>query len=56
MGKMYRKYYLHQKIKHLFRYSSKRKTVFVPHDYDGCNKDLQELQNKYNYQIQYSIK
>lgn len=50
-----RKYKLHQKIKGSFRYSSKGKTVFVPHDFENDNTAVKELQSKYNYQIQYSI-
>lgn len=50
-----RKYKLHQKIKTLFRYTSKGKTVYVPYDFANDNPAVQELQSKYNYQIQYSI-
>lgn len=50
-----RKYYLHQKIKHLFRYSSKRKIIIATIEYNGGNKDVEELQSNYNYSVQYII-
>lgn len=53
--KLYRKYRLHQKIKKLYRYQSATKTIFVPYNEDLQNKDLQELQNAYNYSIQLEI-
>jgi hypothetical protein len=52
---IYRKYRLHQKIKKLYRYQSSTKTIFVPYNEDLRNKDIIELQTKYNYQIQLEI-
>lgn len=51
-----RRYRLHQKLKKAnVRFSSNSKTVFVPFDYELQNKDIKELQNEYNYQIQLEI-
>lgn len=53
--KIARRYYLHQRIKKHFRYSSYNKTIIVPQDYQGNNVAVQELHSKFNYQIQFSI-
>lgn len=51
-----RRYRLHQKLRKAeIRFSSSSKTVFVPFDNDLQNKDVKELQNEYNYQIQLEI-
>ncbi|OXE99993.1 hypothetical protein BC749_108174 [Flavobacterium araucananum] len=51
-----RRYRLHQKLRRAnVRFSSNLKTVFVPFDNDLQNRDIKELQNEYNYQIQLEI-
>jgi hypothetical protein len=51
-----RRYRLHQKLrKAAVRFSSNSKTVFLPFDSDLQNRDIKELQNEYNYQIQMEI-
>lgn len=51
-----RRYRLHQKIRKAgVRFSSNSKTVFLPFDNDLQNRDIKELQNEYNYQIQLEI-
>lgn len=51
-----RRYRLHQKLKKAgVRFDSDIKTVYVPYDDALQNKDMKELQNKFNYQIQFEI-
>lgn len=50
-----RRYKLHQKIKGKYRYEAQKKTVYVPHDDDLENKDLNELKTKFHYNIQLEI-
>jgi hypothetical protein len=50
-----RRYKLHQKIKNQFRYYAKKRTVVVPYDYNLKNKFIDELRDKFKYNIQYSI-
>jgi len=51
-----RRYRLHQKLRKAdVRFRCSSKTVFVPFDYDLQNRDIKELQNEYNYQIQLEI-
>ncbi|SNA83219.1 conserved hypothetical protein [Flavobacterium psychrophilum] len=50
-----RRYKLHQNIKQLFRYSATHKTVYVPHGSHVDNRYIKELQEKFNYQIQFQI-
>lgn len=51
-----RRYRLHQKLRKAdVRFSSNSKTVFLPFDSDLQNRDIKELQNEYNYQIQMEI-
>jgi hypothetical protein len=52
-----RRYKLHQKIKHDFKYSANTKTVFIPYDYQmDIDPFLLELRDKYKYNLQYTIK
>lgn len=56
MLKNNRKYRLHQKLKKkLIKYSSAKKTVFVPAGKEVDNSDVLELQSKFNYTIQFFI-
>jgi hypothetical protein len=56
MCKNNRKYRLHQKLKKkLVKYSSSKKTVFVPAGKEVDNLDVLELQYKFNYTIQFYI-
>jgi hypothetical protein len=50
-----RRYRLHQHVKKIYRYSSQNKTIYIP--FNGClnNRFVQELKDKYNYQIQLEI-
>jgi len=41
-----RRYYLHQKIKKLFKYSASKKTVFINWDQEVQNRHLIELKEK----------
>lgn len=51
-----RRYRLHQKIGRVgVRYNPNLKTIYVPFDDDLQNKDILELQKKFNYQIQLEI-
>ncbi|MEO6176971.1 MAG: hypothetical protein ABIP27_17595 [Flavobacterium circumlabens] len=50
-----RRYKLHQKIKGLFEYHGKQKTVIIPWNYDLQNEFVIELRDKFRYNIQYSI-
>lgn len=51
-----RRYRLHQKLRKAgVRFNSNIHTVYVPYDDDLQNKDIIELQKKYNYQIQLEI-
>jgi len=50
-----RRYYLHQKIKKLFKYSASKKQVFINWDQEVQNRYLIELKEKYNYSIQTEI-
>jgi hypothetical protein len=50
-----RRYKLHQKIKTLFEYHGKQKTVIIPYNYDLQNEFIIELRDKFRYNIQYSI-
>jgi hypothetical protein len=54
--KVNRRYRLHQKLaKAGVRYNPNLKTIYVPWDFQMKNKDLNELQNNYCYQIQLEI-
>jgi hypothetical protein len=50
-----RRYKLHQKIKKRFEYYGKKRTVLIPHDYNLDCEFLNELRDKFRYNIQYSI-
>jgi hypothetical protein len=51
-----RRYRLHQKLRKAgVRFDSDIKTVYVPYDDALQNKDMRELQNNFNYQIQFEI-
>lgn len=50
-----RRYRLHQLIKAQFRYSAKKKTVYVPFDFNEVNQHVEELKNKFHYNIQFEI-
>jgi hypothetical protein len=51
-----RRYRLHQKLRKAgVRFNPNIKTVYVPYDDALQNKDMRELQNNFNYQIQFEI-
>ncbi len=50
-----RRYRLHRKIKGIYRFSVRQKTIFVPDLDYMTNKALVELHEKFNYQIQFEI-
>ncbi|WP_164879205.1 hypothetical protein [Flavobacterium cerinum] len=50
-----RRYKLHQRIKGKYRYESQKKTVYIPHDDDQADKDVNELKVKFHYNIQLEI-
>lgn len=52
------RYYLHQRTKEAFKYSSQQKTVFVPYTKENealQNKHIGVLQNQFQYNIQLEI-
>ncbi len=50
-----RRYKLHQKIKQLFEFYSRKKLIIITFDYDLKDKFVIELRDRFKYQIQYSI-
>jgi hypothetical protein len=50
-----RRYRLHQHIKKIYRYNSQNKTVYIPFNHYLNNRFVQELKDKFNYQIQLEI-
>jgi hypothetical protein len=53
--KKYRIYRLHQKIKGVYRFDIKEKTIYVPDLEKVTNKYIIELSEKFNYSIQFEI-
>lgn len=49
-----RRYYLHQRIKNIVRYDARSKILYISYEAD-LNKDMQELQREFNYQVQLEI-
>lgn len=50
-----RRYKLHQRIKGKYRYEPQQKTVYVPFDDEQADKAVNELKNRFNYNIQTEI-
>ena len=55
--KLTRRYYCHQRIKSLVKYSSKNKTCFIPYDRQDLadNYWITELRNTFGYNLQLQI-
>lgn len=52
-----RRYYLHQKIKLMYKYQARHRTVFIPANAEelSLKKQLHELRDKFGYNLQLSI-
>lgn len=51
-----RRYRLHQLIKKLgYRYHAKQKTVFVSFATEAVHQHVEELRDKFNYNVQFEI-